>query len=153
MIDTTHQPTPDPVAAVVPSAVRTAALHAGLFALAYFIGAELGYALSLGPSAGGTFWPPAGIALAVLVVAPRRSWPQLLIAGAVANLVSDQLHGQTLAASVAFLVANLSEPLVGALLLQSLFSTPVRFTRLPEVVALSWWWCWHRRRSPPPSVP
>jgi integral membrane sensor domain MASE1 len=74
-------------------------LRAALFALAYFIGAELGYALSLGPSMGGTFWPPAGIALAAFLLAPRRLWPQLLVAGIVANFVSDQVHGQTLAAS------------------------------------------------------
>ena len=94
----THPDMPDSPAAGR-SEVRSDLLHAGLFALAYFIGAETGYALSLGPSVGGTFWPPAGIALAVLLVSPRRTWPLLLAAGVIANFVSDGLHGQTLPAS------------------------------------------------------
>ena len=48
----THQAVPDLPAAPARSGVRIV-LHAGLFALAYFIGAELAYALSLGPSVGG----------------------------------------------------------------------------------------------------
>ncbi|HEX2139310.1 MAG TPA: MASE1 domain-containing protein [Woeseiaceae bacterium] len=128
---------PDSQAATLSFDVRSGVLHAGLFALAYFVGAELAYAVSLGPSVGGTFWPPAGIALAALLVAPRRSWPQLLVAGAIANFMSDQVHGQTLSASVAFAVANLSEPLIGALLLRRMFPAPVTLTRLPEIVALA----------------
>jgi integral membrane sensor domain MASE1 len=112
-------------------------LHASMFGLAYFVGAELGYALSLGPSVGGTFWPPSGIALAVFLAAPRRTWPQLLIAGIVANYVSDVVHGQALQASIAFAIANLSEPLIGALLIRKSFNSPITFTRLPEVVALA----------------
>jgi signal transduction histidine kinase/integral membrane sensor domain MASE1/ActR/RegA family two-component response regulator len=127
---------PDSPAASRPD-VRTDVLHAGLFALAYLVGAEMGYALSLGPTVGGTFWPPAGIALAAFLVAPRRTWPLLLAAGAAANFLADQLHGQTVAASLAFAVANLSEPLVGALILQRILKAPVTFTRLPEFVALA----------------
>ena len=112
-------------------------VRAALFALAYFIAAETGYALSLGPSVGATFWPPAGIALAVFLTMPRRSWPLLLAAGGAANFLSDALHGQALPASVAFAVANLSEALVGAWLLQRALAAPVTFRRLPEVVALT----------------
>ncbi|HET6629553.1 MAG TPA: MASE1 domain-containing protein [Woeseiaceae bacterium] len=121
----------------VRSDLRRDLLRACLFALAYFIGAELAYALSLGPSVGGTFWPPAGIALAAFLVAPRRVWPHLLLAGVVANFASDQLHGQSLPASLAFIVANLSEPLVGAWLLRKIFTAPVTFTRLPEIIAFA----------------
>lgn len=128
---------PEPTAAAVRPGARSDVLHAGLFALAYFVGAETAYALSLGPSVGGTFWPPGGIALAALLVAPRRLWPQLLAAGFAANFVSDQLHGQTLAASLAFVIANLSEPLIGALLLQRFFTARLTFTRLAEVLALA----------------
>lgn len=128
---------PDATSAVVRLEVRSDLQYAGLFALAYFIGAELGYALSLGPSVGGTFWPPSGIALAVFLLAPRRIWPLLLVAGVVANFVSDQIHGQILTASVAFAVANLSEPLIGALLLRRFFGAPLTFSRLPEILALA----------------
>jgi signal transduction histidine kinase/CheY-like chemotaxis protein len=125
-----------PVAPARPD-LRSDLLRSALFALAYFVGAELAYAVSLGSSVGGTFWPPAGIALGTLLVSPRRLWPQLLAAGAIANFVSDQVHGQTLAASLVFIVANLGEPLVGAFLLRRFFTGPVTLTRLPEIVALA----------------
>jgi len=128
---------PDIQAAIIRPDVRTDLLHAALFALAYFIGAELAYAVSLGPSVGGTFWPPAGIALGAFLLTSRRKWPQLLVAGAFANFVSDQVHGQTLGASAAFIIANLSGPLVGAVLLRRTFKVAVTFTRSPEVVALA----------------
>lgn len=112
------------------------AAHALLFALAYFAGGELGYALSLGPAVGGTFWPPAGISLAVFLAAPRRAWPLLLMSGVAANFLSDLLHGQALPAAVGFAIANLGEPLLGALLLQRLLGT-VRFTRVIELVAVT----------------
>ncbi|HEX7060747.1 MAG TPA: MASE1 domain-containing protein [Woeseiaceae bacterium] len=116
---------------------RSDVLRAALFALAYFAGAELGYALSLGPSVGGTFWPPAGIALAVFLTAPRRQWPLLVAAGAAANFACDAAHGQQLTASLSFLVVNLGEPLLGAWLLRRIFRGPVTFTRPPEILALA----------------
>ena len=124
-------------AATTGSGARADLVRAALFALAYFIAAETGYALSLGPSVGATFWPPAGIALAVFLATPRRRWPLLLAAGVAANFLSDELHGQALPASVAFTIANLSEPLVGAWLLQRALAPPVTFRRLPEIVALT----------------
>jgi signal transduction histidine kinase/CheY-like chemotaxis protein len=105
--------------------------------LAYFVGGEVGYALSLGPAVGGTFWPPSGISLAVFLIAPRRLWLQLVIGGVLANYVSDALHGQTLPASIGFAIANLSEPLVGAFLLRRIFTPPVTVMRLQELVALA----------------
>ena len=125
-----------PVALARPE-LRSDLLRSALFAFAYLVGAELAYAVSLGSSVGATFWPPAGIALGTLLVAPRRLWPQLLAAGAAANFLSDQVHGQTLAASLAFIVANLGEPLLGAFLLRRFFTPPVTLTRLPEIVALA----------------
>jgi signal transduction histidine kinase/integral membrane sensor domain MASE1/CheY-like chemotaxis protein len=108
--------------------------QAALFALAYFAGAEVGYALSLGPSVGGTFWPPSGITLAVFLLAPQRTWPSLVAAGVLANFVSDQLHGQNLPASFGFALANLAEPVIGAYLLRRFLGTPFTFSRLSEVV-------------------
>ena len=71
--------------------IRMQVLHAVLFAVVYFAGGELGYALSLGASVGGTFWPPAGISLAFFLASPRRTWPLLLVSGVLANYLSDLL--------------------------------------------------------------
>jgi signal transduction histidine kinase/CheY-like chemotaxis protein len=119
-------------AARQPKSLRDARWALGLF-VAYSLGSELGYALSLGPSVGGTFWPPAGIALAFLLARPTGSWPSLLAAAAVANYLSDWWHGQTLWASVGFAAANLSEPLVGAWLLRRTINGPVTFSRLTDL--------------------
>src|SRR5690606_25456894 len=130
-------PMPDIRAVVIRPDMRTGLLYAGLFAIVYFIGAEMAYAVSLGPSVGGTFWPPAGVALGTLLLAPRQMWLKLLVAGAFANFLSDQVHGQTLGASLAFIVANLSGPLAGALFLGRIFKAPVTFMRSPEIIALA----------------
>jgi signal transduction histidine kinase/CheY-like chemotaxis protein/integral membrane sensor domain MASE1 len=115
---------------------RAALLRALAFAAVYFGGAELGYALSLGPTVGGTFWPPAGVSLAVFLAAPRRDWPLLLCAGLAANYLSDLLHGQTLPASIGFAITNLGQPLLGAVVLRRILGAPVTLTRLPELLAL-----------------
>jgi signal transduction histidine kinase/FixJ family two-component response regulator len=111
--------------------------RAALFALAYFAGSELGYSLSLGPSVGGTFWPPAGISLAVFLLAPYRAWPLLLLAGASANFVSDVLHGQVLEASIGFTAANVGEPILGAFLIRRALPGAFTLTRLQELVVLA----------------
>jgi signal transduction histidine kinase/integral membrane sensor domain MASE1/ActR/RegA family two-component response regulator len=123
------------MAAAPRAPARGDVLPAALFALAYFAGSEIGYVLSLGPSVGGTFWPPAGISLAVFLASPTRRWPHLLAAGVAANFLSDALHGQVLAASVGFAIANLGETLVGAALLRRLAGF-ITFTRLLDVVLL-----------------
>ena len=110
--------------------------HAALFALAYFAGSELGYALSLGPSVGGTFWPPAGISLAAFLASRFRSWPLLVIGGAAANFTSDVVHGQLLQASIGFTAANLAEPVLGAFLVRLALPGPFTLTRLPELGVL-----------------
>jgi len=111
--------------------------RAVLFAVAYFAGSELGYALSLGPSVGGTFWPPAGISLAVFLASPARNWPLLLAGGILANYASDVLHGQIFQASIGFAIANLGEPLLGAYVLRRVFGSAITFARLPEMVGLA----------------
>ena len=108
-----------------------------LFAIAYFAGSELGYSLSLGPAVGGTFWPPAGIALAVFLFAPTPDWPLLLGAGLAANFASDLLHGQMLPASIGFAAANLSEPVLGALLMRRILGRDISFEHLAELAALA----------------
>ena len=119
------------------ASARTELSRALLFAVAYFAGSEVGYSLSLGPSVGGTFWPPSGISLAVFLAARWRSWPALLVAGLAANFLSDALHGQRLATSIGFAAANLGEPLLGAFLLRRMLRAPVTFTRLSELIALA----------------
>ena len=119
------------------SLLRRPGVDAALTALAYFVGSEIGYALWMGPEAGGTFWPPAGIALGVLLCSPVRRWPLLIAAALAGDFASNQVHGQALATSLRFGLANAAGFTAGALVLRKLFGGRFRLGEVREVVALA----------------
>ena len=49
-----------------------------LVGLAYYIGARIGFELTLKPSPVSTLWPPNSILLAAFLLSPTRSWWALL---------------------------------------------------------------------------
>ena len=57
-------------------------------AIAYYLGARLGFALTLKPQPISALWPPNAILLAVLLLARPRSWPLLLCAAFVAHMAA-----------------------------------------------------------------
>ena len=69
----------------------SSALHLGVTIVAYLV--ALVYAESLGPltETWGLIWPPAGVAVASLLLAPRRRWAPLLAALFVTQVVYDLL--------------------------------------------------------------
>lgn len=108
--------------------------------LGYFACAELGHALSLKSQDQhfATFWPAAGLLLAMLVRAPGSRWPILLLAAGLANLTSDVLlHSRPVLVGLGFCLANCGEACIGALLLRWVLGQPVTLTRLKEVLALA----------------
>jgi serine phosphatase RsbU (regulator of sigma subunit)/integral membrane sensor domain MASE1 len=88
-------------------------------AVAYAIGAELSWQ-SFGASSSIAFFPPAGITLAALLLVPRRRWPVVLVAAALAEALVDIRHGLTLTLSIGYAAANVVEPVIGALVIQRL---------------------------------
>jgi integral membrane sensor domain MASE1 len=109
----------------------------GAFGLAYFGGAELGHAFSFTGSQQtfATFWPPAGLLVAALALAPFHLWLPLLLTAWCANLVSDVLlHDKSLAVSLGFCLANTLEACFGAWLLRRYIGSPFTFARLKDVV-------------------
>src|SRR5262249_34315286 len=68
-------------------------VRAILFGLVNFAGAELGHFLSFRSQdqVFATFWPPAGLLVATLFLSQRRTWPILLLAAWLADLISDVL--------------------------------------------------------------
>jgi PAS domain S-box-containing protein len=81
-------------------------------------------------------WPPGGIGLAALLLAPRRLWPAILttlfIAGNSANLIS----GRPLILSAGFMTANVLESAACAWLISRWCGDDVKFVRVKEVLAL-----------------
>ena len=51
-----------------------------LIALGYYVGAKLGFALTLSPVPVSTLWPPNSILLAGLVLTSPATWPRVLAA-------------------------------------------------------------------------
>jgi integral membrane sensor domain MASE1 len=111
-----------------------------LFGLAYFAGAELGYALTF-TDAGqsfATFWPPAGILLAMLVQSPFHKWPILLTASIAAELVSNFfVHNMPVAAGIGFCAAHCIEGCLGAWLLVRFVGAPFSLSRMRTVLGLA----------------
>ncbi|MFP5364635.1 MAG: diguanylate cyclase domain-containing protein [Thermoleophilia bacterium] len=72
---------------------------------------------AFGSTTGATFWPGAGLTLAVLLRRPRAEWPYYVVAVAVAEAGSDVWQGFPLPVALAWGLANTAEPLVAAWLL------------------------------------
>jgi serine phosphatase RsbU (regulator of sigma subunit)/integral membrane sensor domain MASE1 len=92
---------------------------AGLFAViagAYVVGAELawhhfGSGLAFG-------YPPSGVDVAALLLVARRRWPVVIAAIFVSEVGVDLQHHLTLAVALGSALANVVEPVTGALLVR-----------------------------------
>ncbi|HSY10396.1 MAG TPA: hypothetical protein VK840_05720, partial [Candidatus Dormibacteraeota bacterium] len=65
---------------------------AAWFGVAYFFCAEAGIYLSARDGALITFWLPAGLSMAVLLLNRTRDWAWFLLAALPANFIFDLLH-------------------------------------------------------------
>src|SRR5690348_5294029 len=95
-------------------------LIAGAVALGllYAVGASMTFWIVDNPALGTAFFPSAGLTLGVLLISPRRAWPLMLAAVAIAEFTVDLSHHQRFAMAVGFAVANAVEPYVGATLMR-----------------------------------
>ena len=111
---------------------RLAALVWGLvLAGAYYASAKLGLQLAFSNENVTAVWPPAGIALAALVLWGRRLWPGVLLGAFLANVTTD-VPVYT-AAGIA--VGNTLEAVLGAWLLERFRFRPT-LLRLRDLFAL-----------------
>jgi signal transduction histidine kinase len=85
-------------------------------AAAYALGAWPAFWYQSVPGGASAFFAPAGLTLAALVLTPRRTWPVWLAAFAAAEVGVDLAHHLPVTLAIGDAVANLAEPLVGALL-------------------------------------
>ena len=87
-------------------------------AIGYYLGARLGFALTLAPVPVSTLWPPNSILLAGLVLTPRRSWPAVLVAVLGAHLAVQFQSGVPTGMVLCWYISNCTEALIGASLLR-----------------------------------
>jgi diguanylate cyclase (GGDEF)-like protein len=102
-------------------------------ALAYLGAAQLGLALAYGESTASAVWPPAGIALAALVVFGVRLWPGVLLGA----LLAEATSGVPLSAALGITAGNTLEALVGSCLLLSVARLRSSLERVRDVLALT----------------
>jgi signal transduction histidine kinase len=95
--------------------------------VAYLAAACAGWVLSSN-GAFATFWPPNGVFVAALLLAPRRLWPYIVLATLPANLLFNELTHQRTLVSVSYWMVNVFEGLAISFALQSL-GTDLRFER------------------------
>ena len=96
---------------------RAIALVVGV-AVAYTLVARLSLTLVLQPQNVAAIWPPAGIALGLMLVTPPRRWPVIAIGVATAVAIANLGAGVPPMLTFGFVVANTLEPLVAATLLR-----------------------------------
>jgi len=102
-------------------------------ALAYFGAAQLGLALAYGPSTASAVWPPAGIALAALVVFGMRLWPGVLLGA----LLAEATSGVPLGTALGITAGNTLEALIACWLLLRVARLRPSLDRVRDVLALT----------------
>lgn len=108
--------------------------HLAILAVVFFLSHTASLALIRfgGPLA--PAWPPAGVAVAALLVLPRSHRPLVFIGYAVLDSVSNLLQGYATSIGVLFLCVSLTELGLIDLFLRRCTALPIRFTRLRDVL-------------------
>src|SRR5438477_7162347 len=101
--------------------------------LAYFLGAKIGFALTLWPHPVSVLWPPNSILLAALLLTPVRIWWVILLAALPAHLAAKLPSNVPPTMILCWFISNSCEALIGAGCVRYLIDRPVRFDRLRNV--------------------
>ena len=81
---------------------------------AYYVGAQLGFALTLKPHAVSVLWPPNSILLAALLLTPVRQWWIMLLAALPAHFLVEIQSSVPSRMVFCWFVSNSFEALIGA---------------------------------------
>ena len=100
---------------------------------AYYLGAKIGFALTLQPHPVSVLWPPNSILLAALLLTPVRIWWVILLVAFPAHLAAQLQSNVPPAMILCWFISNSCEALIGAGCLRYLIDYPVRFDRLRNV--------------------
>lgn len=102
-------------------------------AIAYVVGAELGFTLAFATKQVTAVWPPTGIALAALLIWGNRVWPGIWVGAFVSNAISSE---PTFTAA-AIATGNTVAPVLGAFLLRRFAAFAPALERVRDVVSLA----------------
>lgn len=110
--------------------------RAVLFGAAYFLCAWAGDFLSVPGGTYVSFWIPAGLSVAVMLLNRTRDWPRLLLAVVLANFLFDFFHRTPFFLILFFCCANVVGIFTGAWLVRTFVAECPRLKTLKEFVGL-----------------
>jgi two-component system sensor histidine kinase UhpB len=116
----------DPEAPRPGSSYRRAAGPAGV-AAAYYIGAQIGFALQSPNAPQSVLWLPNSILLAVLLLVPHRRWPWYLLAAFPAHMLVAWQAGAPLVTLALIFLSNCADAALGAFTVRRLTSGDQQF--------------------------
>jgi PAS domain S-box-containing protein len=103
-------------------------------ALSYYAGARIGLALTFMPFPLSVLWPPNALLFAALVLAPVRWWWLLLLGALPAHLFAELEANIPVPMVLGWFVSNVSEALIGALLMRRLAPSGADLSALRSVL-------------------
>ena len=107
-------------------------------ALGYYVAAELGLSMAVGDTNASPLWPPAGIAVAAVLILGYRVWPGVFLGAFLANMLA--FLGNGFSVGVAIVTAcgigtgNTLEAIVGVFLLRWVIGSSDPFDRAQSVI-------------------
>ena len=102
-------------------------------ALAYYLGAKIGFALTFQPHPVSVLWPPNSILLAALLLTPVRTWWVILLAAFPAHLAAQLQSNVPPTMILCWFISNSCEALIGAGCVRFFIARPVQLDRLRNV--------------------
>jgi signal transduction histidine kinase len=114
--------------------LRTAAAPL-LLAVAYYVGAQIGFALQSPTVPQSILWLPNSIVLAVLLLEPPRRWPMYLLAALPAQLLVAAQAGAPLTTLSLLFITNCADAMLGAIIVRRATGGLIDFGRLPTMLA------------------
>jgi signal transduction histidine kinase/integral membrane sensor domain MASE1 len=104
-------------------------------AVAYYLGAALGFRLRFPPATTSVMWPPNSILAAALLLSPVRRWWRVVLAALPAHFLVELQAGLPLGLIGALFVTNCAEALLAAGLYRRWSDDPLRFDSLRRIMA------------------
>jgi two-component system sensor kinase FixL len=102
-------------------------------ALAYYLGAKIGFALTFQPHTVSVLWPPNSILLAALLLTPIRTWWVILLVAFPAHLAAQLQSNVPPTMILCWFISNSCEALIGAGCVRFFIAHPVQLDRLRDV--------------------
>lgn len=127
------------MAATTPSRWRTFGrelVEVGLIVLVYLVCAGVSWWIVSQPQDNVIVWPAGGFLLASLLLSPRQSWRLIISTIFIVLVIVNLGTGNSLAVSLGFALANCSEAVLAAWLLDRFIGGPLTFSNLREVLGL-----------------